>query len=109
MLGIFQCRKRATRFGKSRTIPFVFAYVRAELFGLFSFLYHISFLSLVLWERVRYGLEYCLKEPLNPKQPTKQHPHNSSREYQVHVRLTVFDIVKQYPVGIWCQNDVDAT
>ena len=25
-----------------------------------------------LWERARYRLKYCLKEPLNPKQPTNQ-------------------------------------
>ena len=25
-----------------------------------------------LWETARYGLGYCLKRPLNPKQPTNQ-------------------------------------
>ena len=28
------------------------------------------FLSLSLWETARYRLKYCLKGPLNPKQPT---------------------------------------
>ena len=27
---------------------------------------------LPLWETARYGLKYCLKGPLNPKQPTNQ-------------------------------------
>ena len=29
-------------------------------------------LSPSLWETVRYRLKYCLKGPLNPKQPTNQ-------------------------------------
>ena len=35
------------------------------------FLLPIFFLSL-LWETARYRLKYCLKGPLNPKQPTNQ-------------------------------------
>ena len=31
-----------------------------------------SFLSPFLWETARYRLKYCLKGPLNPKQPTNQ-------------------------------------
>ena len=38
----------------------------------FSLVYHFSFLSPCLWETPRYRLEYCLKGPLNPKQPTNQ-------------------------------------
>ena len=30
-------------------------------------------LSPSLWEMARYRLKYCLKGPLNPKQPTNQH------------------------------------
>ena len=33
-----------------------------------------SVLSPSLWETVRYRLKYCLKGPLNPKQPTNQNP-----------------------------------
>ena len=33
----------------------------------------ISPLSPSLWETARYRLKYCLKGPLNPKQPTNQH------------------------------------
>ena len=32
----------------------------------------ISPLSPSLWETARYRLKYCLKGPLNPKQPTNQ-------------------------------------
>ena len=28
-----------------------------------------------LWEMARYRLKYCLKGPLNPKQPTNQSPY----------------------------------
>ena len=36
----------------------------------FSLIYLFSFLSPSLWEKARYRLKYCLKGPLNPKQPT---------------------------------------
>ena len=38
----------------------------------FFLIYLFSFLSSSLWETARYGLKYCLKGPLNPKQPTNQ-------------------------------------
>ena len=42
------------------------------LFGIFFSLYPFSPLSPSLWETARYRLKYCLKGPLNPKQPTNQ-------------------------------------
>ena len=36
-------------------------------------------LSPSLWETARYRLKYCLKGPLNPKQPTNQPTRVSSR------------------------------
>ena len=42
------------------------------VFGHFSPIYLFSFLSPSLWETARYRLKYCLKGPLNPKQPTNQ-------------------------------------
>ena len=39
---------------------------------IFSLIYLFSFLSPSLWERAPYRLKYCLKGPLNPKQPTNQ-------------------------------------
>ena len=38
----------------------------------FSLIYLSSFLSPSLWETARYRLKYCLKGPVNPKQPTNQ-------------------------------------
>ena len=39
---------------------------------IFSVVYHFSLLSPPLWETVLYRLKYCLKGPLNLKQPTNQ-------------------------------------
>ena len=43
---------------------------------IFTFLYLFSPLSPSLWETARYRLKYCLKRPLNPKQPTNQPKSN---------------------------------
>ena len=40
------------------------------LFGHFSIVYHFSLLSPFLWETARWRVKYCLKGPLNTKQPT---------------------------------------
>ena len=39
---------------------------------IFSLICSFSPLSPSLWETARYRLKYCLKGPLNPKQPTNQ-------------------------------------
>ena len=39
---------------------------------IFTLLYPFSPLLPSLWETARYRLKYCLKGPLNPKQPTNQ-------------------------------------
>ena len=39
---------------------------------IFTLIYPFSCLSPSLWETARYRLKYCLKGPLNPKQPTNQ-------------------------------------
>ena len=39
---------------------------------IFTLIYLFSPLSPSLWETARYILKYCLKGPLNPKQPTNQ-------------------------------------
>ena len=39
---------------------------------IFNLIYPFSFFSPSLWETARYRLKYCLKGPLNPKQPTNQ-------------------------------------
>ena len=44
---------------------------------IFTLSYPFSPLSPSLWETARYRLKYCLKGPLNPKQPTNQlHIHS---------------------------------
>ena len=37
---------------------------------IFTLIYPLFSLSPSLWETARYRLKYCLKRPLNPKQPT---------------------------------------
>ena len=49
---------------------------------IFFLIYLFSFLSPSLWETARYRLKYCLKEPLNPKQPT-----NQNIEHSINFRL----------------------
>ena len=39
---------------------------------IFTLIHPFSRLSPSLWETVRYRLKYCLRRPLNPKQPTNQ-------------------------------------
>ena len=39
---------------------------------IFTLIYPFSPLSPSLWKTARYRLKYCLKGPLNPKQPTNQ-------------------------------------
>ena len=39
---------------------------------IFTLIYPFSPLSPSVWETARYRLKYCLKGPLNPKQPTRQ-------------------------------------
>ena len=45
----------------------------------FTLIYPFSSFSPSLWETARYRLKYCLKGPLNPKQPTNQPFAVSSR------------------------------
>ena len=42
---------------------------------IFTLIYPFSSFSLS-WETARYRLKYCLKGPLNPKQPTNHHLHH---------------------------------
>ena len=41
---------------------------------IFTLIYPFFPLSSSLWETAQYRLKYCLKGPLNPKQPTNQNP-----------------------------------
>ena len=46
---------------------------------IFILIYLYSPLSPSLWETARYRLKYCLKGPLNPKQPTNQPTCNGKK------------------------------
>ena len=48
---------------------------------IFTRLYLFSSLSPSLWETARYRLKYCLKGPLNPKQPTDKPIYIHSTKY----------------------------
>ena len=50
---------------------------------IFTLIYPFSPLSPSLWETARYRLKYCLKRPLNPKQPTNQSPCWNIRKYML--------------------------
>ena len=66
---------------------------------IFSLSYLFSILFPSLWETARYRLKYCLKGPLNPKQPTNQPTQSISSEairptasvYNVNALKTMFD------------------
>ena len=49
---------------------------------IFTLLYLFSPLSPSLWETARYRLKYCLKGPLNPKQPTNQPTYRYAEHLQ---------------------------
>ena len=58
---------------------------------IFTLTYPFSALSPSLWETARYRLKYCLKGPLNPKQPTNQSGFRSERSTNDHlIRLETF-------------------
>ena len=50
---------------------------------IFTLIYPFSYLSPSLWETARYRLKYCLKGPLNPKQPTNQPTFSSFADYGI--------------------------
>ena len=54
---------------------------------IFTLLYPFSSPSPSLWETARYRLKYCLKGPLNPKQPTKFSPLSPSLWETARYRL----------------------
>ena len=58
---------------------------------IFSLIYIFSFLSPSLLETVRYRLKYCLKGPLNPKQPTNQ-PNPVYENFGDKLRFPMFSI-----------------
>ena len=68
--------------------------------GVWTFLLSsiLSPLSPSLWEMARYRLKYCLKGPLNPKQPTNQRTAPDKTLYHTYgnSRTTVNRITKKH-------------
>ena len=59
---------------------------------IFTLFYPFSSLSPSLWETARYRLKYCLKGPLDPKQPTNQHlqyAYNICAKFQIDCLKTL--------------------
>ena len=56
---------------------------------IFTLIYPFSPLSPSLWETARYRLKYCLKGPLNPKQPTKVKPKATNQPTGLHNNRTI--------------------
>ena len=55
---------------------------------IFTLIYPFSPLSPSCWETARYRLKYCLKGPLNPKQPTNQPYCNQNCRTPRHWKFT---------------------
>ena len=56
---------------------------------IFTLIYPFSSLSPSLWETARYRLKYCLKGPLDPKQPTNQPIFQGIRHYPFEKNVEV--------------------
>ena len=57
---------------------------------IFTLIYPFSPFSPSLWETARYRLKYCLKGPLNPKQPTNSNVfHNNLRIRQIPLKSPI--------------------
>ena len=61
---------------------------------IFTLIYPFSHLSPSLWETARYRLKYCLKGPLNPKQPTN---HYGNKYYSASV-ISLVETLSNYGV-----------
>ena len=70
------------------------------LFGHFFPHLSILFSSPSLWETARYRLKYCLKGPLNPKQPTNQHPKKRSLSSITIINNHIFHNATRFSVSV---------
>ena len=57
---------------------------------IFTLNYPFFLLSPSLWETARYRLKYCLKGPLNPKQPTNQRHHFNVMSLLIKIKINLF-------------------
>ena len=65
---------------------------------IFTLIYPFFLLSPSLWEMARYRLKYCLKGPLNPKQPTNQ-------PYSPGHRVNSLGLIINYTDTLKLQNE----
>ena len=70
--------------------------------NIFTLIYPFSSLSPSLWETARYRLKYCLKGPVNPKQPTKQ-PTEFHNSYHT---LTEFSFQNENPSAKGTESEI---
>ena len=63
-----------------------------ELVGYFSLTYQVLVFFLLLWETAQYRLKYCLKDLLNPKQPTNNSPGTSRNNLGKPLKLSESDL-----------------
>ena len=69
---------------------------------IFTLTYPFSSLSPSLWETARYRLKYCLKGPLNPKQPTN---HSSMTNNVIIMHYVVGGRVVRWPwINFQCRG-----
>ena len=61
---------------------------------IFTLIYPFSSASPSLWETARYRLKYCLKGPLNPKQPTNHSVKNVGRHISTHFTMVLYICTK---------------
>ena len=92
----FQCRGVLLHWVMVGQGPTALAAGAGGVFGHFFSVYHLSFLSPSFLETARYRPKYCLKGPLNPKQPANQirmAPSSSLRPVVQSKRLANFTLI----------------
>ena len=70
---------------------------------IFTLIYPFSPLSPSLWETARYRLKYCLKGPLNPKQPTSQ-SHYKVKKFVNFSRNLSFQCLWRFDINLYCMG-----
>ena len=81
-----------------------------DCLDIFTLIYPFSPLSPSLWETARYRLKYCLKGPLNPKQPTIKMSIISIRELIVCTYLSVtLHVCAKVLLQVWSYDFYDMT
>ena len=67
--------------------------------NIFTLIYLYSPLSPSLWETARYRLKYCLKGPLNPKQPNQPNHCSAVQNSIIKLNLNSTEIALSKPVS----------